>query len=163
MLFLHGIYDVAYLDSGQVRRVSQIRNKVKPLWQAPSRTKRKGRFLGIGPSPCSSFAWHSRKPWAAGKSHSRLRFAHSTRTISTEGCARSDPIALLPAFRAPDTHDLRRGLRAQPANRTLACISRTPHARSPQRVARTPRFSTSADAMWAVCPGHHRRTGNTAY
>ena len=24
-------------------------------------------------------------------------------------------------------------------------------------------FSTSADAMWAVCPGHHRRKGNTAY
>ena len=24
-------------------------------------------------------------------------------------------------------------------------------------------FSTSADAMWAVCPGHHRRIGNSAY
>ena len=23
-------------------------------------------------------------------------------------------------------------------------------------------FSTSADAMWAVCPGHRRRKGNTA-
>ena len=22
-------------------------------------------------------------------------------------------------------------------------------------------FSTSADALWAVCPGHHRRIGNT--
>ena len=71
-----------------------------------------------------------------GKSHSRLHFAHSTRTISAEGCARSRQIALSPAFRALDTHDLRRGLRAQPANRTLACISRTRHARSPQRVAR---------------------------
>ena len=48
---------------------------------------------------------------AWGKSHSRLHFAHSTRTISAEGCAHG-------------TH------------RTLACISLTRHARSPQRVAR---------------------------
>ena len=41
-----------------------------------------------------------------------------------------------PAFRALDTHDLRRGLRGHRTNRTLACISRTRHARSPQRVAR---------------------------
>ena len=84
---------------------------------------------------------HARSPQrvarTAGRSHSRLYFAHSTRTISAEGCARSRQIALSPAFRALDTHDLRRGLRAQPANRTLACISRTRHARSPQRVART--------------------------
>ena len=80
---------------------------------------------------------------AAGKSHSRVHFAHSTRTISAEGCARSRQIALSPAFRALDTHDLRRGLRAHPADRTLACISRTRHARSPQRVARTPGQSHS--------------------
>ena len=41
-----------------------------------------------------------------------------------------------PAFRALDTHDLRRGLRGHRTNRTLACISQTRHARSPQRVAR---------------------------
>ena len=68
---------------------------------------------------------------------SRLPFARSTRPISAEGCARTDSIALSPAFRPLDTHDLRRGLRAQPAHRTLASISRTRHARSPQRVART--------------------------
>ena len=45
-------------------------------------------------------------------------------------------IALSPAFRALDARDLRRGLRAHGTNRTLACISRTRHARSPQRVAR---------------------------
>ena len=45
-------------------------------------------------------------------------------------------IALSPAFRALNTRDLRRGLRAHGTNRTLACISRTRHARSPQRVAR---------------------------
>ena len=89
---------------------------------------------------CTSRTRHARSPQrvarTAGKSHSRLHFAHSTRTISAEGCAHSRQIALSPAFRALDTHDLRRGLRAQPANRTLACISRTRHARSPQRVAR---------------------------
>ena len=41
-----------------------------------------------------------------------------------------------PAFRALDAHDLRRGLRGHRTNRTLACISRARHARSPQRVAR---------------------------
>ena len=45
-------------------------------------------------------------------------------------------IALSPAFRALDTHDLRRVLRAYGTNRALACISHTRHARSPQRVAR---------------------------
>ena len=110
---------------------------------------------------------HARSPQrvarTAGKSHSRLHFAHSTHTISAEGCARSRQITLSPAFRALDTHDLRRGLlqgqialspvfraldthhlrrglkglRTQPANRTLACISRARHARSPQRVKRT--------------------------
>ena len=89
---------------------------------------------------CISRTRHARSPQrvarTAGKSHSRLHFAHSTRTISAEGCARRRQIALSPAFRALDTHDLRRGLRAQPANRTLACISRTRHARSPQRVER---------------------------
>ena len=78
-----------------------------------------------------------------GESRSRLHFAHSTRTISAEGCAHSRQIALSPAFRALDTHDLRRGLRAHRTNRTLACISRTQHARSPQRVARTPGESRS--------------------
>ena len=66
----------------------------------------------------------------------RLHFAHSTRTISAEGCARMGQIALSPAFRALDTHDLRGGLRVHGSNRTLACISHTRHARSPQRVAR---------------------------
>ena len=65
----------------------------------------------------------------------RLHFAPSTRTISAEGCSGPGQIALSPAFRALDTHDLRRGLPATNPNRTLACISRPRHARSPQRVA----------------------------
>ena len=88
---------------------------------------------------CISRARHARSPQrvarAPDKSHSRLHFAYSTRTISAEGCARMGQIALSPAFRALDTHDLRRGLRAHGTNRALACISHTRHARSPQRVA----------------------------
>ena len=99
-----------------------------------SRADRTNRALA-----CLSRTRHARSPQrvarAPGTSHSRMHFAHSTRTISAEGCARSRQIAP-PAFRALDTHDLRRGLRGQPPNRTLACISRTRHARSPQRVAR---------------------------
>ena len=64
------------------------------------------------------------------KTQSRLHFAPSPRTISAEGCP------LSPAFRALDTHDLRRGLRATNPKRNLTCISRPRHARSPQRVAR---------------------------
>ena len=78
----------------------------------------------------------SQLPAPPDKSHSHLHFAHSTRTISAEGCACMGQIALSPAFRALDAHDLRRGLRAHGTNRTLACISRTRRARSPQRVAR---------------------------
>ena len=89
---------------------------------------------------CISRTQHARSPQrvarAWDKSHSRLHFAHSTRTISAEGCARMGQIALSPACRALDTHDLRRGLRAHGTNRTLACIWCTRHARSPQRVAR---------------------------
>ena len=63
-----------------------------------------------------SRARHARSPQrvarAPDKSHSRLHFARSTRTISAEGCAGTW------------------------TNRTLACISHTRHARSPQRVAR---------------------------
>ena len=88
---------------------------------------------------CISRTRHARSPQRVArdrdKSHSRLHFAHSTRTISAEGCPRQRQIALSPAFRALDTHDLRRGLRRTKPNRILACISRTRHARSPQRVA----------------------------
>ena len=88
---------------------------------------------------CISRTRHALSPQRAArgpdKSHSRLHFAHSTLTISAEGRAGTGQIALSPAFRVLHTHDLRRGLRAHGTNRTLACISRTPHARSPQRVA----------------------------
>ena len=96
---------------------------------------------------CISRARHARSPQrvarAPDKSHSRLHFAHSTRTISAEGGAGAGQIALSPAFRALDARDLRRGLRAHGTNRTLACISRTRHARSPQRVPRMGQIALS--------------------
>ena len=99
------------------------------------------------PLACISRTRHARSPQrvarAAAKSHSRLHFAHTTRTLSAEGRAGTRHIALSPVFRALDTHDLRRGLRADRTNRTLACISRTRHTRSPQRVARGPDKSHS--------------------
>ena len=66
--------------------------------------------------------------------HSHLHFAPSTRTISAEGCPRQMQNALSPAFRALDTHD--RVARDRASKRTLACVLRARHARSPQRVAR---------------------------
>ena len=44
------------------------------------------------------------------KTQSHLHFAPSTRTISAEGCARQIQNEISPAFRAFDTHDLRRRL-----------------------------------------------------
>ena len=112
-------------------------------FSASSSTDCSAHSSGTTKSPvlaCISRARHARSPQrvarAPDKSHSRLHFAHSTRTISAEGCVRMGQIALAPAFRALDAHDLRRGLRAHGSNRALACISHTRHARSPQRVAR---------------------------
>ena len=88
----------------------------------------------------------SQLPAPPDKSHSRLHFAHSTRTISAEGCARTGQIALSPAFRALDTHDLRRGLRGHagqialsPAFRALDThdLRRGLRVKSPKRAFRT--------------------------
>ena len=106
---------------------------------------------------CISRTRHARSPQrvvrAPDKSHSRLHFAHSTRTIS--GCAHMGQIALSPAFRALDTRDLRRGLRAHGTNRTLACISHTRHARSPKAFFLLYRFSPLFYRFcWAFCLSH---------
>ena len=72
---------------------------------------------------CISRTRHARSPQrvarAWDKSRSRLHFAHSTRTISAEGCARMGQIALSPAFRTLDTHDLCRGLRVKSPKRAF--------------------------------------------
>ena len=72
---------------------------------------------------CISRTRHARSPQrvarAWDKSHSRLHFAHSTCTISAEGCPRMGQIALSPAFRTLDTRDLRRGLRVKSPKRAF--------------------------------------------
>ena len=82
---------------------------------------------------------HTRSPQRVAlrnpKSQFHLHSAHLTRTISAEGCASKSEIAISPAFRALDTHDLRRGLHFEIQKRNFTCIPRTRHARSPQRVA----------------------------
>ena len=67
-----------------------------------------------------------------------------------------------PAFRALDTHDLRRGLRGHRTNRTLACTSRTRHARSPHRVVRAPDKS-HARLHFAALDTHDLRRGLRAH
>ena len=68
------------------------------------------------------------------KSQLYQRFVRWTRAISAEGCASKSEIATLPAFRAMDTRDLRRGLHCETKKCNLTSIPRTRHARSPQRV-----------------------------
>ena len=57
--------------------------------------------------------WHARSPQRVAlrnqKSQLYLHSAHSTRTISAEGCTLKSKNAISLAFRALDTHDLRRG------------------------------------------------------
>ena len=81
---------------------------------------------------------HARSPQRVALRNPKLQFhlhsAHSTRTISAEGCTSKSKNAISPAFRALDTHDLRRGLHFEIQKRNFTCIPRTRHARSPQRV-----------------------------
>ena len=74
--------------------------------------------IALSTLACISRTRHARSPQRVvpdrDKSHSRLHFVHSTRTIpaegcppiSAEGCDGQRQIALSPAFRALDTHDL---------------------------------------------------------
>ena len=112
--------------------------------------------------PSISSGGHARSPQKVAlrnpKSQFHLHSAHSTRTISAEGCTSKPKKAISPAFHALDTHDLRRGLHFEIQNaispafraldthdlrrglhfeiqkRNFTCIPRTRHARSPQRV-----------------------------
>ena len=135
---------------------------------------------------CISRTRHARSPERVApdtrKSHSCLHFAHLTRAISAEGCAGPGQIALSPACRALDTHDLgrglrrtetnrtlasfcaldthdlRRGLRRTETNRTLACISRTRHARSPHDLRRGLRGTETNRTLACILRTGHARS-----
>ena len=62
-------------------------------------------------SPCDASRSPQRVAPDTAKTPSHLHFAPSTRAISAEGCAGHGKNAISSAFRALDTHDLRRGLR----------------------------------------------------
>ena len=81
---------------------------------------------------------HARSPQRVSLRNPKSQFhpqsAHLTRTISAEGCTSKSETAISPAFRALDTHDLRRGLHFEIKKCNFTCIPSTRHARSPQRV-----------------------------
>ena len=140
---------------------NSVNRKCNPLRRSCVSSARNAGESAICPARAQPSAEIVRVERAPDKSHSRLHFAYLTRTISAEGCAGKEQIALSPAFRALDARDLRRrfrahialspafhalgardlrrGLRARRTNRTLACISRARDARSPQSVARARR------------------------
>ena len=78
---------------------------------------------------------HARSPQRVAldraKTQSHLHFAPSTR-----GCAEPGKNVISLAFRAFNTHDLRRRLHRTKQKRNLTCISCLRRARSPQRVVR---------------------------
>ena len=91
-----------------------------------------------------------RSSWGAGM-NTKTQFSSSSSPASprTKVVLQSHQFS---SSSSPDTprtkvvlqrHDLRRGFPASRVNRALAYISRTRHARSPQRVARTPDKSHS--------------------
>ena len=85
--------------------------------------------------PCDR---HARSPQRAAlrnqKTQLYLHVARWTPMISAEGCTSKSEIATSPAFRAIDTHDLRKGLRFEIGKRNFICIPRARHARSLQKV-----------------------------
>ena len=74
-------------------------------------------------------AFPTRLPPKVKRQVSKTSVAYET---SSKSGARPIQNALSPAFPALDTHDVRRGLRRTGPKRTLACVSRPRHARSPR-------------------------------
>ena len=71
-----------------------------------------------------------RVPLRTPKSQFHLHSAHSTRTISAEGCTSKSKNAISPAFRALDTHDLRRGFTFRNHAPEVLCLPRNHEPRS---------------------------------
>ena len=94
---------------------------------------------------------HARSPQRVALGNQKTQFhlhsAHLTRTISAEGCTSKPKKAISLAFRALDTHDLRRGLHLEIKKNNFTCIPCTRHARSPQRAhISKPCFRSTAPA-----------------
>ena len=101
---------------------------------------------------------HARSPQRVALRNPKSQFhphsAHLTRTISAEGCTSKSETAISPAFRALDTHDLRRGLHFEIKKCNFTCIPSTRHARSPQRVT----FRNHASEVLRLPRNHEPRS-----
>ena len=73
---------------------------------------------------------------STAKSQFYYSFVRSIRTILRKGCTQHRKIAILPQFRAIDTHDLTKGFIEQRQNRNFTTVSCDRHARSYERVHR---------------------------
>ena len=94
---------------------------------------------------------HARSPLRVAlrnpKSQFHLHSAHLTRTISAEGYTLKPKTTISPAFRALDTHDLRRGLHFLKSKNAISPAFRARHGQSPQRVHMSkPCFRSTAPA-----------------
>ena len=75
---------------------------------------------------------HTLSPQRAALENQKTQL-RSTRTIPAKGCTSKSKNATLPAFRAIDTHDLRKRLHFEIRKCNFPSIPRTRHPRSPQR------------------------------
>ena len=130
--------------------VGQIKNAISPTFRALDThdlprglrgTKQKRNLT------CISRPRHARSPQKVArdqaKTQSHLHFAPSTRTISANGCVGPSKNAISPAFRALDTHNLRRRLRAINQKCNLSCVSR-PHTHDLRRGLRMDKSITQS-------------------
>ena len=95
-----------------------IQNAISPAFRALDTHELRTGLHATNPKrnlTCTLRPRHARSPQRVAreksKTRSHLHFAPSTCTISAEGCAGPGKKIISPAFRALDTHDLRRGLR----------------------------------------------------
>ena len=79
---------------------------------------------------------YERVALSTAKSQFYYSFVRSTRTILRKGSSGTNEIAILPQFRAIDTHDLTKGFIGHKRNRNFTTVSRDRHARSYERVHR---------------------------
>ena len=79
---------------------------------------------------------YERVALSTAKSQFYYSFVRSTRTILRKGSSGTNEIAILPQFRAIDTHDLTKGFIGHKRNRNFTTVSCDRHARSYERVHR---------------------------
>ena len=103
-----------------------------PKWFLGHRQNRKFKTVS-----CDRYARsYERVAPSTAKSQFYYSFVRSIRTILRKGCTQHRKIAILPQFRAIDTHDLTKGFIEQRQDRNFTTVSRDRHARSYERVHR---------------------------